>query len=193
MKLNKFFLPAIVVTLALFITSCDNEKNEKDEKDEATETTQQEKTGTDKKDTALVPTTVLPAGEILLTNLPVSIKQFIEKNYAGYRMTKAASDPLCQGGDAIDVAVTKAGAPNLSLIFKPDGSFVQQEEDVPIKTAPDKVKDMIAAKYADYKAGDQIEKLQLADKTVQYLVDLSKGETTKEVIFNKEGAVVCEH
>jgi hypothetical protein len=193
MKLNKMFLPALVVTLALFISSCDSEKNEKDEKDEATETMQQEKTETDKKDTVLTPTTVLPAGEMPLQNLPVAIKQFIEKNYTGYTMTKAVSDPLCQGGEAIDVAVTKAGAPNLSLIFKPDGSFVQQEEDVPMKTAPDKVRDVIAAKYADYNAGDQIEKLQLADKTVQYLVDLSKGGTTKEVIFSKEGAVICEH
>ncbi|MBC6489662.1 PepSY-like domain-containing protein [Flavihumibacter stibioxidans] len=193
MKLNKMFLPALVVTFALFVTSCDNEKNEKDEKDEATETMQQEKTETDKKDTALATTTVLPAGEMPLQNLPVGIKKFIEINYNGYAMTKAVSDPLCQGGDAIDVAVTKSGAPNLSLIFKPDGSFVQQEEDVPMKTAPDKVRDAITAKYADYKAGEQIEKLQLADKTVQYLVDLTKGTTTKEVIFSKEGAIVCDH
>lgn len=193
MKLNKMLLPVLVVTIALFITSCDNEKNEKDEKDEATETMQQEKTETDKKDTVLATSTVISAGEMPLQNLPVGIKQFIEKNYTGYTMIKAVSDPLCQGGDAIDIAVTKAGAPNLSLIFKPDGSFVQQEEDMPMKTAPDKVRDVIAAKYAGYKAGDQIEKLQLADKTVQYLVDLNKGTTTKEVIFSKEGAIVCEH
>lgn len=188
MLLKKLILPALAFSLAIFVVSCDNEKNEKEEKEETAETEQAElKEGSTKTDATL------PDGKIALDKLPVAAKEFIEKQYAGYAITGAASDPLCQGGDAIDVAVTKSGAPNLSLIFKPDGSFVQQEEDVPMKTAPDKVRDAITAKYADYKAGDQIEKLQLADKTVQYVVDLTKGTTTKEVIFSKEGAVVCEH
>lgn len=190
MKLNKMVLPSLIVILTLFITSCDGEK---DEKDEATETKQEEKAEVDKKVATDTVATVLADGKIALDKLPAGVKEFIEKQYAGYTMSAAASDPLCQGGDAIDVAVSKPGAPNLSLIFKPDGSFVQQEEDVPMKTAPDKVKDAIVVKYADYKAGDQIEKLQLADKTVQYLVDLTKGTTTKEVIFSKEGAIICEH
>jgi hypothetical protein len=128
-----------------------------------------------------------------LNKLPAGIKEFIEREYSGYTISGAVSDPLGQGGDAIDVAITKSGVTNLSLNFKPDGSFVQQEEAEPMKTAPDKVRDVIASKYADYKAVDEIEKLQLADKTVQYLVDLSKGNTTKEVIISKEGAIVCEH
>lgn len=188
MLLNKLIVPTLAFSLAIFVISCNNEKSEKDEKEETVETEQAElEEGNTKTDATL------PDGKIALDKLPAAAKEFIEKQYAGYTITGAASDPLCQGGDAIDVAVTKSGAPNLSLIFKPDGSFVQQEEDVPMKTAPDKVRDAIAAKYADYKAGDQIEKLQLADKTVQYLVDLTKGTTTKEVIFSNEGAIVCEH
>ncbi|MDO8993452.1 MAG: hypothetical protein Q7U83_10325, partial [Daejeonella sp.] len=104
-----------------------------------------------------------------------------------------ASDPLCKGGDAIDVAISKTGAPNLSLIFTPDGSYVQQEEDVPLTTASAKIKNTLKAKYADYSAGTQIEKLILADNSVQYLVDLSKGSITKEVIFTTDGMVVCEN
>lgn len=193
MNFKKITLPLMALALTFTIVSCGNEKNEKDEKDEATETKQQEKEEVDKKDTTATVATALPAGEITLDRLPAGVKEFITKNYAGYKMVKAASDPLCQGGDAIDVAIAKTGAPNLSLIFRPDGTYVQQEEDVAMNTAPIKIRDAIVAKYADYKAGDQIEKLQLADKTVQYLVDLSKGGTTKEVIFSKEGAVICEH
>lgn len=188
MVLKKILVPVMAFSLAIFVVSCDNEKNEKDEKEETAETEQAElKADTTNK------TAIVTDGKVALDKLPAGVKEFIVKQYAGYTISSAASDPLCQGGDAIDVAVTKAGAPNLSLIFKPDGSFVQQEEDVQMKTAPDKVRDAIASKFADYKAGDQIEKLQLADKTVQYLVDLVKGTTTKEVIFSKEGAIVCEH
>lgn len=192
MNFKSITLPLMALVLSITIVSCDSEKNEKDEKEETTESKQQEKTEAEKTDTTVTAITALPAGEITLDKLPAGVKEFVTNNYAGYKMIKAASDPLCQGGDAVDVAVTKPGAPNLSLIFKPDGSFVQQEEDVPMKTAPDKVRDAIAAKYADYKAGEQIEKLTLADKTVQYLVDLNKGTATKEVILSKEGVIVCE-
>lgn len=186
MKLKSISFPMLLFT-GILLGSCGNEASEKNEGveskyDEAAEnrTTIEENTKT------------LRAGEISVDKLPAGIKEFIYKNYTGYAIINAASDPLCQGGDAIDVAVTKSGAPNLSLIFKPEGAFVQQEEDVDITTAPDKVRDVITAKYADYKAGDQIEKLILADKTVQYLVDLSKGTYTKEVIFSINGVVVCE-
>lgn len=183
----------MALALTVSIVSCDNDKNEKDEKDEATETKQQEKEEAEKKDTTVTVATALPAGEITLDRLPAGVKEFVIKNYAGYKMVKAASDPLCQGGDAIDVAIAKTNAPNLSLIFKPDGSYVQQEEDVPLTTAPSKIKDALKVKYPGYSAGTQIEKVILADKSVEYLVDLTKGSVTKEVIFSKEGAVVCEH
>lgn len=106
------------------------------------------------------------------------MKELITKNYPGYSIIKSIPDPLWQGGNAIDVAITKRGAPNHSLIFKPDGSFVQQEEDVALATVPVKIKNMIKAKFADYSAGDQSERLTLPDKSVQYLVDLSKGKIT---------------
>jgi len=32
----------------------------------------------------------------------------------------------------------------------------------------------------------------MADKSIQYLFDISKGNITKEVIVNKEGTLICE-
>jgi hypothetical protein len=81
-------------------------------------------------------------------------------------MVKALSDPLCMGGDAIDLVIAKSGTSNLSLIFKPDGSFVQQEEDVPLFTITSKIMNTLNTKYADHSACTQIEKLILTDKTV---------------------------
>ncbi len=134
-----------------------------------------------------------PAGATQLHQLPEEVRNFIKNFYPGYNMIIAVSDPLCQGGDAVDVTIKKKGSPNLSLIFKPDGSFVQQEEDVPLTTAPGKVREALKARYADYSAGNQIERLILADKTVQYMVDLNHLGITKEVIFDTEGNVVCEN
>lgn len=185
-------LPLMALALSFTIVSCDSEKNEKDEKNETSETKQDE-AGEEVKDKVVTTgTATLPSGEITLDRLPAGVKEFVIKNYTGYKMVKAASDPLCQGGDAIDVAIAKTGAPNLSLIFKPDGTYVQQEEDVNLTTATTKIKDALKAKYSDYAAGTQIEKVILADKSIEYLVDLTKGNVTKEVIFTAEGNVVCE-
>ena len=192
MNFKKITLPLMALALTFTIVSCDSEKNEKDEKDEATEIKQQEKAEARKTNTTATVTTALPAGEITLDRLPAGVKEFVTKNHPGYTMVKAVSDPICQGGDAIDLAIAKTGAPNLSLIFKPDGAYVQQEEDVPLTTATAKIKAVLKAKYADYSAGTQIEKVILADKSVEYLVDLTKANVTKEVIFTADGNVVCE-
>ncbi len=132
------------------------------------------------------------SGEIALDQLPVNIKEFIAKNYPGYTMQHAAHDPLCSGGDATDVAISKKGSPNYSLIFLPNGTFVQQEEDIDISKAPAMVLEIVKTKYADFTPAQQIERLTLADKSIQYLLDITKDKTAKEVIFDIVGTIVCE-
>lgn len=176
MSIRNCSLPVWLLALVFFaLAGCDSRKRDH---------------GSSAQDTSARPAP--PSGEIAADKLPEGVTAFIQTNYPGYEMKKAASDPLCQGGDAIDVAVAKPGAPNLSLIFKTDGTFVQQEEDVPLTSAPEKVSNALRSQYADYSAGSQIEKLILADNTVQYLIDLTKGNTSKEVIFDADGTVVCE-
>ncbi len=79
------------------------------------------------------------------------------------------------------------------MIFKPDGTFVQQEQDVPFHTAPQAIRQTLKFKYAGYTAGEQIEKLTLANNTEEYLVDLIRGAKSKEVVFNTNGIVICEN
>lgn len=193
MKFIKNTLTIMALALSLMTLGCNSERNEKKDKDEAIETAQQEKMEDDTFNNTDAITMALPAGEITLDRLPAGVKEFITKNHPGYAMVKAASDPLCNGGDAIDVAISKTGSPNLSLIFKPDGTYVQKEEDVPLTTASAEIKNTLRSKYSNYSAGTQIEKIILADNSVQYLVDLSKGNMTMEVIFTADGDVVCEN
>jgi hypothetical protein len=133
------------------------------------------------------------SGPIALNTLPTAIREYVTKNHPGYNMKNAAHDPLCQGGDAIDVAISKKGSPTYSLIFKPDGTFVQLEEDIDINKAPAKILKEVKIKYAGYQPASQIEKLTLADKSIQYLLDITKNGVSKEVIFNTDGSVACEN
>lgn len=189
MNLNLFLAIVISITLSSSVISCGSDSSQKNTGASAN---QEDSAKSINADTAALHSPT-PAGVIPLDKLPAGVIEFVEKIYPYYKIINAASDPLCGGGDAIDVAVTKPGSSNLSLIFKPDGSFVQQEEDVPLTTAPRKIREALKAKYADYSAGNQIEKLILADKTVQYLVDLNKATVSKEVILDAEGNVVCEN
>ncbi|MDD2476835.1 MAG: hypothetical protein PHI32_13120, partial [Dysgonamonadaceae bacterium] len=138
-------------------------------------------------------TSSIVSGKVEINSLPQSVNLFVADNYGGYKIEGAAHDPMCNGDDAIDVAITKVGSKPLSLIFTPQGTFIQQEEDVNIEIAPSNVMKVLKTKYADYTADQQIEKLTLADKSEQYLVDLSKNGVNKEVIFDAKGNVVCEH
>jgi len=125
-------------------------------------------------------------------NLPKCIKDFVALNYKGYEITDASSDPLCQGGDAIDVSIEKEGQRPYSLIFKPDCTYVQKEEDMPNDSIPVKVKEILKIKYGSYFISDEIEKIILADNTPQYLIDLQKDTTYLEVLFTPDGLIVCE-
>lgn len=189
MNLKKISTLLMFYMLCIYIISCGNNNADKnvDAKSTVRDSLQPASA-----DTATIRSN-FPSGARQLHQFPDEVRNFIKKFYPGYTMIIAVSDPLCQGGDAVDVTITKKGSPNLSLIFKPEGSFVQQEEDVPLTTAPGKVREALKGRYPDYSAGNQIEKLILADKTVQYMVDLNKKGITKEVIFDVEGNVVCEN
>lgn len=183
------FLTITVVLSMLIFTACNNEsKEEADEKNEGATTAMKKDTGT-----SVVSTTPSSTSNYSAANLPLGVKEFVSKNYDGYKIVSADSDPLCGGGPAVDVAIKKTGAPTFSLIFKPDGSYVQQEEDVDLSTAPDKIRTSLKTQFGKYNAGGQIEKLILADKSIQYMVDLTNGKKTKEVIFTAEGNIVCEN
>jgi hypothetical protein len=80
----------------------------------------------------------------------------------------------------------------MSLIFKPDGTYLQKEEDISFRNAPQTVKEVIRNNYRNYKVSGQIEVLTLADNTIQYLIDLQKDNESKEVIFTADGQIVCE-
>ena len=135
----------------------------------------------------------MPKGASRLNNLPANVKGFVQRKYPGYIITIAVSEPLCGGGDAADVVITKVGSPDLSLIFKPDGTYVEQEQVVPLHSASIAIIQTLKVKYPDFSPGSQIEKLTLADNAVEYSVDLNKGAKSKEVIFDTNGIVVCEN
>jgi hypothetical protein len=184
MKFKHPFLVITIVAITMAMISCDsNSSGTKNNTDKPKMPTKRDSFVSNKK---------LPKKASRLNNLPSNVKGFVQTNYPGYLIIIVVGVSLCGGGDAVDAVISKIGSPDLSLIFKPDGSFVQQQQDVPIHTAPIAIIQTLKARYSDYKTPGQIEKLTLADNTEEYLIDLSRGAKSKEVIFATNGMVICE-
>ncbi|MHB8905584.1 MAG: hypothetical protein ACYC6D_05600 [Melioribacteraceae bacterium] len=170
----------LIALAILLVAACSNNKQN--------EGTQLKKVTTD----TIIQKVKPLSGEISLDKLSNNIKEFVNKNFHGYTIKKASYDPLCTGEDAIDVSIIQKGSKDYSLIFLLDGKFVQLEEDIELSKAPVKVLEILKTKYLGYKPAPKIERLKLANKSIQYLVDLLKDSLTKEVTFNEDGTVVCE-
>lgn len=180
--LREILLKSIFVVFLISSSACNNKQTENKQNNTTTNTVKTEQ----------IQTSQTFTGEISIDKLPKIAVDFIKQNYADYTIVNASYDPLCSGENAIDVSISKNGKNNLSLIFLVDGSYVQKEEDLDIKQAPTKVLQAIKEKFPGYKPDKSIEKLTLANNTIQYSFDLLKGDVSKEVIFNEDGTVACE-
>ena len=129
---------------------------------------------------------------VKVTDLPQGVFDYATANYPGYTVASAASDPLCQGGDAYDVKLTKSGSPDVTLIFTTDGTFVQKEEELNFADLPQAAKDYITANFAGWTPASLAEKFILADGSIQYQSDLTKGSSSKELILKEDGTLFCE-
>jgi len=124
------------------------------------------------------------------TTISQKAQSYINDNYPGYTIVKASDDPMCTGEPAIDVLMKK-NQDIISLIFSPDGDFLQSEVDVNYSEAPQEIDSMLKSEFSEYTASEQIEKLTLPNGENQYLVDITKGKESREVIFDAAANIVC--
>jgi hypothetical protein len=179
MKTKLILKPLLILAVIIFISNCSKKEVSQVNKNSA--------------DTIKSVQSIPVMDSVSKENLSANTKDYISSHYPGYIINDVVKDPLCKGGDAVDVSIIKNGQPRLSLIFKPDGTFVQKEEDVAYKTAPEKIKNTIKTQYGSFTASDQMEQLTMADNSTQYLIDLSMGSILKEVILTLDGNVICEN
>ncbi len=132
------------------------------------------------------------AKNVSIHNLPDSVHPFVAKYYPGYAIAAATYDPLCGGAPAMDIAIRAKGKPAYSVIFLPNGHYVQREQDVPLSSIPATVRAAVKQTFAGYRPGLQAESLQLVDGTMEYSVDLNKPHNNKEAIFSASGQVLCQ-
>ncbi|MBC7776810.1 MAG: PepSY-like domain-containing protein [Phycisphaerae bacterium] len=128
---------------------------------------------------------------VAIADLPSAIKVYVDANYPGYTLDEAEKETNCSGATVYDVEIEQGEENDLELTFDIDGNFLYSETDVASADLPTAVVNSIATNYAGF-ASEEPSKLTLADGSTRYEVELEKGKTDKEVLFDSEGQVICE-
>ena len=130
-------------------------------------------------------------GFIPVDSLPYAIKAYVTTHFAGYTLRHAEYDSLCPNGLVYEINIDKMKTPPVQLYFDMTATFLMRSDLIRYFDLPQVVQSSILTNYAGY-FSMKIEKLTLADGTLQYLVDLSKPHTMKTVRFDANGIVLCE-
>lgn len=130
------------------------------------------------------------------SNLPESVINFINENYADSRLERVRLEDVCDS-TVIKVELEGGSSAHVELYFSLAGDLRFTARDIAASALPAAVRATIGAQFADYvidSTGDDIERWEFADSSVQYKVKLlpRSGSGAKlEIIFNANGGVVC--
>ncbi len=122
--------------------------------------------------------------------LPEAVKNYISDKYPGYDVDESEQETSCTGTTVYDVTLEK-GKTEVELTFDAEGSFLYSESDIQPSDLPQAVKDGIAANYAGFST-EEASRMDMADGSKQYEVELKNGAAQKEVLLTEGGTVICE-
>lgn len=128
--------------------------------------------------------------EIKNLNIPQKAASYIREQYPSYQIVSMTDDPMCTWEAAIDIGLQKSSE-KVSLIFSPEWDYIQKEVDVDYSEASPKIQTKLQSEFARYTPSQQIEKLTRKNGDLLYLVDITQGSETREVIFDTGANIVC--
>jgi hypothetical protein len=130
------------------------------------------------------------AGEVRIdvAALPASVKATIAAKYVG-GTTAAASREKIKGVDRYEATV-HIGTRSLDLAFATDGTVIEEEEVIPLTSAPAPVQAALKARYGSWTVS-RVERAVTRTQTV-FDAALKKGTSTQEVVLDSNGAPITE-
>lgn len=129
--------------------------------------------------------------EDMLSSLPEAAKNYILQNYPDAEVEEAEKEKLCDGTEAIEVELELSEEEEFELIFDLAGNLLFSEKEIAVSTIPNTVKNTIASNYAGF-AVKEASRIDMANGSTRYEVELKKGWTTYDVTFDSEGVEICK-
>lgn len=134
------------------------------------------------------------SGNISLTTIPDSLKQFIASKYPGYVAYEAEKEDLCDGMYVLKIGVKK-GSDELHLMFDLKGKFLFDAIRISATSLPTAVSNVLKTKYPTYSFKDDksIEQLRYPDGSKRYYVRLrSSAGKDLRLMLGADGSLVCQ-
>jgi len=116
-------------------------------------------------------------------NAPENVKKEFEKKYPAAQAVKWASEEANEWE-----AEFKINGTEMSASFDIKGVWLETESEISTKDLPASVTNTIAKNFAGFKTGEV--SANETPKMKGYEVELTKGETSLEVIFDNSGKVI---
>jgi hypothetical protein len=116
-------------------------------------------------------------------NAPENVKKEFEKKYPAAQAVKWASEEANEWE-----AEFKIDGTEMSASFDIKGVWLETESEISTKDLPSSVTNTIAKNFAGFKTGEV--SANETPKMKGYEVELTKGETSLEVIFDNSGKVI---
>lgn len=126
-----------------------------------------------------------------MVDLPTTIENYLTSNYSDYEVDESAMEKDCNGNDVYEVEIENSDDDELELTFDSEGNLIYTETEINLSDLPTEVNSSISSNYSTYSA-DEAERLNMADGSIRYEVELEGTDPELEVIFEADGTVVCE-
>lgn len=123
--------------------------------------------------------------------LPENIQSYIASNYADYSIDESEQESLCDGTDAFEIELENSNDDEIELTFDAEGNFLYSETEIEVSELPEAVVSGINSAYNSPMI-KEAERLNMADDSVQYEVEVKNGSTKLEVLVATDGSIICE-
>lgn len=125
--------------------------------------------------------------------LPSNVATYISTNYPGYHIDNSHNEDLCDNQIVLKVELEDGPGPDVDLYFSSAGAFLFAAKEIKTSDLPNAVRNAINTNFPGYQLDNKTERLQLADGSVQYKVELKRNSGSDvKVIFDANGAIVCK-
>lgn len=125
-----------------------------------------------------------------MADLPPAIQSFLDENYAGYQVEEAELETLCTGEEVYEIEL-EDGNDEFEIAVSTEGVLVFTEYEISKNDLPAAVSDNLTVAYPGG-AIKEAERIELADGTLQYEVEIKQAGTSLDVLLQSDGTVICE-
>lgn len=130
-----------------------------------------------------------------MVDLPAAIRDYLAQNYGDYKIEESELDTLCTGVAVYEVELERKGLrlreDEVELTFAAEGGLLFTEKEIKTSDLPSEVRSAISTRFAGFSI-EEAERLDLANGTKQYEVEIKNGNTVREVLLAANGTVICE-